>query len=182
MRRLNNSAAPPPSGAGRRVKFPISTLPYKAGLAPCAPLPKPYPIKPHSQSSSPGVWMTLFSMWSRTLPAWWVGEIQGHSLRAFERWLKNMIHLNHVARMLCSLLTRIPDRLLILCIFIGCSPFTNIENDPSPGLRAYEVQGPLIVRRVQILSKIRSGLSNHLVRIPDLGLLLVKSGGKKHGR
>ena len=46
----------------------------------------------------------------------------------------------------------------------------------------YEVQGPLIVRRVQILSKIRSGLSNHLVRIPDLGLLLVKSGGKKHGR
>jgi hypothetical protein len=61
LRRLNNSGAPPPSGAGWRVGFPISTLHYKAGLAPCAPLPKPYPIKPHSQSSSSDVWMTLFS-------------------------------------------------------------------------------------------------------------------------
>ena len=52
----------------------------------------------------------------------------------------------------------------------------------SAPMQVYEVQGPLIVRRVQILSKIRSGLSNHLVRIPDLGLLLVKSGSKKHGR
>jgi hypothetical protein len=61
LRRLNNSGAPPPSGAGWRVGFPISTVHYKAGLAPCAPLPKPYPIKPHSQSSSSDVWMTLFS-------------------------------------------------------------------------------------------------------------------------
>jgi hypothetical protein len=65
-----------------------------------------------------------------------MGGIQGHSLRVFKRWLKNMIHLNQVAGMWCSLLTRMLDRLLILCIFIGCSPFTNLENDPSPGLRA----------------------------------------------
>lgn len=45
---------------------------------------------------------------------------------------ENMIHLNQVAGMWCSMLTRMLDRLLILCIFIGCSPFTNLENDPSP--------------------------------------------------